>query len=144
MPPTAPPTDRELTALGWSARQLRALAALFDTIAAPAYEGGGDRHARLAAAALTDAADPSDLRQLRVLLSVFEAPVGTPTLTDTRANSPCLVDQPAGPAADVLPDDQAPRRLLCLSRVRYTRTARTSSSYSTITLPVMAGWMVQW
>ena len=84
---TLPPTDRELIDLGWSDRHLKALSALFGTIAAPTYEGESERHARLAAAALSEVVEPSDLRQLRVLLSVFEAPVGAPTLNGIRAFS---------------------------------------------------------
>src|SRR5262245_51880325 len=87
------PSDEELRALGWSARHLRALAALFGTIVAPAYEGESERHARLAAAALSDAVDPSDIRQLRLLLNLFEAPVGTPTTSGTRAFSSLSQEQ---------------------------------------------------
>ncbi len=60
---------------------------MFGTIATPAYDGESARHARLAASALSDSVEPSDLRQLRLLLNVFEAPVGTPTTSGTRAFS---------------------------------------------------------
>ena len=71
-PVTLPPDDREMIDLGWSDRHLKALAALFGTIAAPAYDGESERHARLAAAALAEVVEPSDLRQLRVLLNMFQ------------------------------------------------------------------------
>jgi hypothetical protein len=69
---------------GWSERQLRVLAALLATISEPAYEGESERHSRLAATALNEVAEPGDLRQLRLVLDLLEAPVGLPRLTGTR------------------------------------------------------------
>jgi len=42
------------------------------------------RHARLAAAALSEVAEPADLRQLKLTIDALEAPVGLPRLTGTR------------------------------------------------------------
>jgi choline dehydrogenase-like flavoprotein len=65
---------------GWSERQLRALAQIFDTISAPASEGESRRHAELAASALNEVAEPSDLRLLKLLLTMFETSVGSVAL----------------------------------------------------------------
>ncbi|MEO6349078.1 MAG: GMC family oxidoreductase N-terminal domain-containing protein, partial [Candidatus Limnocylindrales bacterium] len=73
--------------LGWSDRQLRALSAIFATICEPTYDGETDRHAQLAAAALTEVAEPLDLRQLRLILDLFEAPVGVPGFSGLSAFS---------------------------------------------------------
>jgi choline dehydrogenase-like flavoprotein len=64
----------------WSERQLRALAAIFATISAPRYKGESRRHAELAASALNEVAEPSDLRLLKLLLSAFESGVGSVAL----------------------------------------------------------------
>ena len=72
---------------GWSDGQLCALAATFDTFVAEAYEGESRRHAELAATALNEVAEPTDLIQLCLVLGLLEAPAGVPRLTGTRAFS---------------------------------------------------------
>lgn len=72
---------------GWSETQLRALAAVFDTFVPAAYEGESRRHAELAATALNEVAEPADLRQLRLVLGLLEAPVGLPRVTGLRSFS---------------------------------------------------------
>jgi choline dehydrogenase-like flavoprotein len=72
---------------GWSKSQLRGLAAVFATFSADAYEGESQRHASLAAEALNDVAEPADLRQLKLILTLLEAPVGVSSLTGTQAFS---------------------------------------------------------
>ena len=72
---------------GWSETQLRALAAVFATFVPSAYDGESRRHAELAATALNDVAEPADLRQLRLVLNLLEAPLGLPRMTGTRSFS---------------------------------------------------------
>jgi len=72
---------------GWSEGRLRALAAVFSTFVEPAYEGEAERHVALAATALNEVAEPADLRQLRVVLNLLEAPIGVSSLTGTRSFS---------------------------------------------------------
>jgi choline dehydrogenase-like flavoprotein len=62
---------------GWSERQLRTLAELFSAVVEPAYEGESRRHADLAAAALAEVADPADLRQVRLTLSLLGTRAGS-------------------------------------------------------------------
>jgi long-chain-alcohol oxidase len=64
----------------WSERQLRALSALFETIAGSSYVGESERHAQLATAALAEVAEPSDLTQVKLALSLFETRLGALTL----------------------------------------------------------------
>ena len=73
--PTGPAKPR-----GWSARELGALAAVFGTFVEPAYDGESERHAALAAAALNDVVEPTDLRQLRLLLAALESTLGSVAL----------------------------------------------------------------
>lgn len=61
----------------WSDGQLATLADIFAAIVEPAYEGELRRHAELAAAALSEVADPGDLRQIRLTLSLLGSSVGT-------------------------------------------------------------------
>lgn len=72
---------------GWSSAQLRTLAAVFGTFVEPAHEGESERHAALAATALNEVAEPADLRQLRLVLSLLEAPLGVPRVTGLRSFS---------------------------------------------------------
>ena len=65
---------------GWSERQLRALAQIFETISEPAYDDESRRHAELAASALNEVAEPADLRLLKLLLGVFETAAGSVAL----------------------------------------------------------------
>jgi choline dehydrogenase-like flavoprotein len=72
---------------GWSEGQLRTLADLFAAIVEPAAEGESRRHAGLAAAALSEVADPADLRQVRLTLSLLGSRFGAPLLAQRRASS---------------------------------------------------------
>jgi choline dehydrogenase-like flavoprotein len=59
-------------AAGWSERQLGALAATFVAIRGPdRYDGEARRHAELCASALDDVGEPSDVRRLKLLLTIF-------------------------------------------------------------------------
>ena len=69
-PPTPEPE-------GWSAAAIATLEVVAETIA----EGDGGRRARLAAAALDLAADPAQVRQLKLVLAAFESPVANLLLT---------------------------------------------------------------
>jgi long-chain-alcohol oxidase len=62
-----------VTVAGWSERQLRALAAIFDTFAPERSTGESHRHAELAASALNEIAEPGDGRRLRLLLTLWGA-----------------------------------------------------------------------
>jgi choline dehydrogenase-like flavoprotein len=63
--PVGPPTPEPA---GWSPAALRTLSLVAETIAA----GGGERRARLAAAALDLAADPAQVAQLKLVLRAFD------------------------------------------------------------------------
>ena len=70
---------------GWSEGQLRTLADLFAAVVEPVYEGESRRHAELAAEALAEVADPADLRQVRLTLSVLGSRFGAPLLAQRRS-----------------------------------------------------------
>ncbi len=72
---------------GWSDSQLRTLADLFAAIVEPADDGEARRHAELAAVALSEVADPADLRQVRLTLSLLGSRLGAPVLAQRRASS---------------------------------------------------------
>ena len=74
MRPPGPPTP---SPDGWSEAALATLALIAETIVA----GDGDRRARLAAEALNLAADPSQVRQLRLVLAAFESRAANLLLT---------------------------------------------------------------
>jgi choline dehydrogenase-like flavoprotein len=71
----------------WSERQLVTLAELFSAVVEPTDAAEARRHAELAAAALSDAADPGDLRQVKLILSVLSTGAGTLLLAQRRASS---------------------------------------------------------
>jgi choline dehydrogenase-like flavoprotein len=68
------PSDRPT---GWSEDQLRTLADLFAAIVEPVGDGEARRHAELAATALSEVADPADLRQVRLTISLLGSRLGT-------------------------------------------------------------------
>ncbi|MEO5964734.1 MAG: GMC family oxidoreductase N-terminal domain-containing protein, partial [Candidatus Limnocylindrales bacterium] len=72
--PVGPPTPDPA---GWSAAALATLTLVAETIS----EGGGDRRARLAAAALDLAADPAQVSQLKLVLAAFESRAANLLLT---------------------------------------------------------------
>jgi choline dehydrogenase-like flavoprotein len=72
---------------GWSEGQLRTLADLFAAIVEPVIVGEARRHAELAAVALSEVADPADLRQVRLTLSLLGSRFGAPVLAQRRASS---------------------------------------------------------
>src|SRR5829696_2616952 len=84
--PGPPAPDPE----GWSPAALATLAAIGETI----VRGDADRRARLAAAALDLAADPAQVRQLKLVLRAFESPALNLVLTGRRIRFSDL-DQPA-------------------------------------------------
>jgi choline dehydrogenase-like flavoprotein len=67
---TSRPTD-------WSDGQLATLAEIFSAIVEPAYAGESRRHAELAAAALSEVADPADLRQVRLVVTLLGTRLGS-------------------------------------------------------------------
>jgi choline dehydrogenase-like flavoprotein len=71
---------------GWSEGQLRTLAGLFSAVVEPAYEGESRRHAELAAEALSEVADPADLRQVRLTLRLLGSRLGAPLLAQRRSS----------------------------------------------------------
>jgi choline dehydrogenase-like flavoprotein len=72
--PVGPPTPEPA---GWSPAELDTLTAVADTFVA----GGAPRRARLAAAALTLAADPDQVLQLRLVLRAFDSRLANLLLT---------------------------------------------------------------
>jgi len=72
--PVGPPTP---SPAGWSDSALRTLALIAETL----IEGDGERRARLAAAALDLAADPAQVRQLKLVLRAFESRAANVVLT---------------------------------------------------------------
>lgn len=72
--PVGPPTPEPE---GWSPSLLATLSNVAETL----VEGDGERHARLAAAALNLAADPAQVTQLRLVLRAFESRLANLALT---------------------------------------------------------------
>src|SRR5690349_21525291 len=86
-PMSGPPTPEPA---GWSPAALGTLAAIAETL----VRGDGPRRARLAAAALDLAADPAQVRQLKLVLAAFESRLANVLLTG-RASRFSDLDQPA-------------------------------------------------
>jgi choline dehydrogenase-like flavoprotein len=70
---------------GWSERQIRTLTEIFATFVEPAYAGESRRHAELAATALSTVADPADLRQVQLTLSLLSSRAGSLVLAQRSA-----------------------------------------------------------
>src|SRR3954470_15449281 len=68
------------TPSGWSAAELATLAELAETF----VRGGSVRRSNLAAEALSRAADPAQVRQLKLVLGALESPVANLLLTGRR------------------------------------------------------------
>ena len=72
---------------GWSDSQLRTLADLSRPSSSPPDDGEARRHAELAAVALSEVAEPADLRQVRLTLSLLGSRLGAPVLAQRQASS---------------------------------------------------------
>jgi choline dehydrogenase-like flavoprotein len=87
LPPVREPADRRPVGrpapapVGWSAGELATLALLAGALVPSEDPAEPERRANLAAAALALAADPSQLRQLRLVIRLFDSRVGCLLLT---------------------------------------------------------------